>query len=147
MAFKMLVPPPKKGASISVTTAAGRGGSWTVQLNIPTTIFTIRFGEAAKFDLMLGEGEDEGKLLIKPNPTGHFSPKMMKHTAIFKLPLGDDRTPTETMKVDGIETREQSDGSMLVELPTWCQKGQYAKIVEARRAPPAPPRVVPMGLK
>jgi hypothetical protein len=87
MGFSMIVPAPKaKTGTFKISTVSMRGSPFRLQISIPSALFTLMFKQADKFDLLLGEGVDKGKMMLKPDASGHFKPTFMKHTVIFRLP-------------------------------------------------------------
>ncbi|AID18393.1 hypothetical protein PPF1_80 [Rhizobium phage vB_RleM_PPF1] len=87
MGFSMIVPTPKaKTGTFKISTVSMRGGPFRLQISIPSALFTLLFKQAERFDLLVGDNGDKGKLMLKPSDVGHFKPTFMKHTVIFRLP-------------------------------------------------------------
>ncbi|QSY98614.1 hypothetical protein J2J97_32435 (plasmid) [Rhizobium bangladeshense] len=150
MTFRKLLPQSKKRAGISISSSAGRGTTWQLNINIPTTIYTISLKDANKLDICLGEGEDKGKMLLIPNPEGHFEPKRLKHTVSFRLPANEEITPDFDIRLDDVERRDHPEG-LVLHLPVWADKERYEAIKRERANAARPPepqkRVVPMSLR
>jgi hypothetical protein len=133
MAFNLIVPPPKvKTGCFRISTVKLRGGPHKVQISIPSTMFTLLFKDAEKFDLLLGDGSDKGKLLIKPTTDGHFKPTFMKHAVLLRLPE-TEWTPQIDLSYDDPERREVQGGGLVVILPNWlAEEGKWKEIANAR---------------
>lgn len=110
MGFSMIIPTPKaKTGVIKISTIQPGGGTFKLQISIPSALFTILFKAAEKFDLLIGEGTDKGKLMLKPNVDGHFKPTFMKHSVIFRLPE-TPWTPQLAMSSEDPKRREAEGG-------------------------------------
>jgi hypothetical protein len=152
MPFQMLVPQSRKSAGILISSTPGRGSrsGWQLNVSIPTPIYAIAFKDAQKVNIALGEGADKGKLLITPNEAGHFEPKRLMHTVIFRLPANADITPDFEMKEDDVDRRDWEGGGLVLTLPVWADKERYEHIKKARAEAARPidqKRVVPLGLR
>lgn len=131
MAFSLIKPMPKKTRGISITCKPfGKGGGHILRLSMPSAVFGMLFSDRQTFDLLIGDGNDKGKLMIKPNATGTFKVKMMKYTAIFALPA-TEWTPQAEFATDDLERRELQDGSIVVTLPDWVDT--WKDILAARK--------------
>lgn len=132
MGFSMIVPTPKaKTGTFKISTVSMRGGPFRLQISIPSALFTLLFKQAEKFDLLMGEGSDKGKMMIKPNEAGHFKPVFMKHTVIFRLPEMAG-TPQITLVSDDPKRREVEGGAIVIELPEWMDEERWKSIQKAR---------------
>ncbi|NTF87520.1 hypothetical protein G6L46_10325 [Agrobacterium rhizogenes] len=121
MAFNLIVPVVKPKASFRIATVRrGGGGPWKLQISMPSAQFVVLFGDAARFDILIGDGQDKGKIMLKPNPTGHFKPTMMKHTAIFLIADIPD-VPEINLTYDDPERREVPGGGLMITLPSWME--------------------------
>ncbi len=119
MGFQLIVPPPKAGKGVFRISTVQRGAHpFSLQISMPATMFHLQFGDVDRFDILIGEGSDKGKLLISPAAEGHFKPTRLKHTCVFRLPV-TDWTPQIALSTDNPERRQQPGGGLLVVLPDW----------------------------
>ena len=110
MGFSMIVPAPRaKTGTFKISTVSLRGGPFRLQISIPSALFTLLFKDAEQFDLLIGDGGDKGKMMLKPNESGHFKPTFMKHTVIFRLPE-TDWTPKIALAAEDPKRREAPGG-------------------------------------
>lgn len=106
----MIVPAPRaKTGTFKISTVSLRGGPFRLQISIPSALFTLLFKDAEQFDLLIGDGGDKGKMMLKPNESGHFKPTFMKHTVIFRLPE-TDWTPKIALAAEDPKRREAPGG-------------------------------------
>lgn len=132
MGFNLIIPAPKaKPGVIRIATIKIRNGPWRLQLSFPAAQFDLLFKQAEKFDLLLGDGADAGKMLIRPNAAGHFKPTFMKHTRIFRLPEMD-KTPQLQLSHEEPERREMQGGGIVLTLPNWMEEERWKAILKAR---------------
>ncbi|MBB4520510.1 UNVERIFIED_ORG: hypothetical protein M2435_001290 [Rhizobium sophorae] len=132
MGFSMIIPTPKaKTGVIKISTIQPGGGTFKLQINIPSPLFTILFKTAERFDLLIGEGSDKGKLMLKPNVDGHFKPTFMKHSVLFRLPE-TPWTPQLAMSSDDPKRREVEGGGIVIDLPDWVDEDRWKAIQKAR---------------
>lgn len=137
MAFTLLSPAAKvtPGTFAISTVRMGRrdDSPWRLQIKIPTSEFTIRFGDASRFDLLLGDGPDAGALLIRVNEEGGaFRPTRLKSVCIFRLPP-TDATPQIEFKGEDPKRKMTSEGGLIVLLPEWAwEPGRWQSIRDAR---------------
>lgn len=133
MGFSMIIPTPKaKTGVIKISTNKRGGGPFRLQISIPSALSTILFKDAERFDLLIGEGSDKGKLMLKPNADGHFKPTFMKHTVIFRLPE-TAWTPQIAMSTDDPKRREAEGGGIVIDLPDWVDEERWKSIQKARQ--------------
>ncbi|RAX42427.1 hypothetical protein [Rhizobium tropici] len=119
MAFQLIVPPPKasKGAFRIATVQRG-AHPFSLQISMPAAMFHLQYGDHESFDILIGEGPDKGKLLIRPAENGHFKPTRLKYTCVFRLPV-TEWTPQIALSTDNPERRQTAEGALLVTLPDW----------------------------
>ncbi|OWV67916.1 hypothetical protein ATY76_13390 [Rhizobium sp. R339] len=133
MGFSMIVPAPKaKTGTFKISTVSMRGGPWRLQISIPAALFTLLFKNAERFDLLMGDNGDKGKLMMKPNESGHFKPTFMKHTVIFRLPE-TDWTPQIALAFEDPKRREVQGGAIVIDLPDWMEEERWKAIQKARQ--------------
>lgn len=132
MGFSMIVPTPKaKTGAFKISTVSMRGAPFRLQISIPSALFTLLFKQAERFDLLLGENGDKGKMMIKPTDAGHFKPTFMKHTVIFRLPE-TNWTPQIALSFEEPKRREVEGGAIIIELPDWMDEERWKSIQRAR---------------
>ncbi|KEC73176.1 hypothetical protein RLPCCGM1_c1292 [Rhizobium leguminosarum bv. phaseoli CCGM1] len=133
MGFSMIVPTPKaKTGTFKISTVSMRGGPFRLQISIPSALFTLLFRTFEQFDLMIGEGSDKGKMMIKPSHTGHFKPTFMKHAVIFRLPEMAG-TPQIALTAEDPKRREVEGGAIVIDLPDWMDEERWKAILRARQ--------------
>lgn len=132
MGFSMIVPAPKaKTGTFKISTVSMRGSPFRLQISIPAALFTLLFKQAERFDLLVGENGDKGKLMLKPSDAGHFKPTFMKHTVIFRLPE-TAWTPQIALAAEDPKRREVEGGAIVIDLPDWMEEERWKAIQKAR---------------
>jgi hypothetical protein len=133
MGFSMIVPSPKaKAGTFKISTVSMRGGPFRLQISIPSVLFTLLFKQAERFDLLLGENGDKGKMMLRPTDSGHFKPTFMKHTVIFRLPE-TAWTPQIALAAEDPKRREAEGGAIVIDLPDWMEEERWKAIQKARQ--------------
>ncbi|MDI7864325.1 hypothetical protein MRS76_20510 [Rhizobiaceae bacterium n13] len=134
MGFTLLAPKPKAtaGAFRVSTVQFRKGADWRLVISMPSAEYTMHFGAAEKFDLLLGDGADIGKLMIRANSEGGFKPTMLKHCAVFRLPETDG-APQGEFKTEDPDRARAAEGTLVVTLPEWAWNPERWKAVLAAR--------------
>lgn len=98
-------------------TMQNRGGPWRIQISMPHSEYTKRFGDATRFDFHIGEGSDLGKIALQPSETGDVGATFFKSAVIFR-PRTFDGIPEIKLVTEDPE-RISKDGMFIITLPTW----------------------------
>lgn len=133
MAFTLITLPEKnKPGTFRISTVQMRKASpWQLQICIPSAEFHLAFGDAERFDVLLGTDEDAGKMLLRPSEGGAFKPRFLKSAAVIRLPVMDN-TPQIAFRGED-PVRKVQDGQMIIELPAWAwEPGRWQQIRDAR---------------
>lgn len=135
MGFTALAPAVRvKSGVFKVSTIKPRrdGDPWGLSVTVPSVEFAKRFGTAATFNLLLGHGADEGKLMIQPAEGGAFKPAALRNCFVFRLPASDT-WPSGAFVADDPE-RVTRDGALIVTLPEWAWNKERQKAIALARA-------------
>lgn len=133
MAFETIVPKAAvKSGAFKIMSVARQGGAFRLVLSIPSTRYTLAFGQADRLTVKIGSGSDEGRMALIPDPQGAFKPTFLKHAVILRLPELDF-TPQFKAEAADPETKKSTDGGLIVTLPEWAWKAERQKaILKAR---------------
>lgn len=134
MAFTLITPPAKAtSGSFKISTVLfGKNGAWRLQITIPSTEYTKHFGASEKLDVLLGDGPDAGKMLLKANPEGLFKPTGLKNCFVLRLPTGES-VPQIDLSFEDPDRRANGSGELVVDLPAWAwEPGRWQEIQKAR---------------
>ncbi|ASY68871.1 hypothetical protein [Sinorhizobium fredii] len=136
MGFSKIIPQAKaKTGVFKIATVRMREtAAFRLQLSMPSALYTLHFGAAARLNIEIGNGTDEGKLLLLPGSEGDFKPTFMRQTVIIRLPELD-WPPQFKMEADDPEYRKaDAVGGMLLTLPEWAwNKERQTSILKARQ--------------
>ncbi|KPF47085.1 hypothetical protein [Rhizobium sp. AAP43] len=135
MGFVKIQPAAKVSAGSFKVSTVQRGRAdrarWRLQISIPSAEFGVKFGAAEQFDVLLGDGPDLGKMMIRPDEGGAFKPTFLKHCVLFLLPPSETTPELQFHGEDPV--RRMAGNAMLVDLPTWAwEPGRWQAIRDAR---------------
>lgn len=135
MGFSLIVPPAKvKSGTFKIATVARQGGAYKLMMSIPSAIYTQHFGKAERLMIHLGEGADQGKMLIEPAEKGLFKPTFLKHAVILRFPDLDWPPQFKIDAADPEYRKAAPEGGMLLTLPEWAwNKERQTSILKARQ--------------
>lgn len=137
MTFVPAQPPKTKSKATGVSFCSRLRGSDTASIYLSAEFQTENFDESVigwKFNVLIGRGENEGKLLLQPLPEGKdataaavTASRIMKGTARISVRawdlLGRDTVKSEPCRAGDFDPVK----GLMIELPAWCQP-------EARKA-------------
>lgn len=134
MAFETILPKtPVKSGSFKIMSVARQGGAYRLVLSIPSTRWTLAFGQAERLTVRIGSGADEGRMALIPDPDGAFKPTFLKHAVILRLPELDFAPQFKAEAADP-ETKKTPEGALIVTLPEWAWNAERQKgILKARQ--------------
>lgn len=134
MGFSLIVPPAKvKTGKLTISCGGRAGGAFVLMISMPHSLWTLNFGDAERCDLKIGQGQDEGKMLITApsDGGGHFKPTFFKSNILLRLPPMD-WSPDFKMKPIDPEHRQTKDG-LVISLPEWAWSKERQKAIRAAR--------------
>jgi hypothetical protein len=134
MAFTLITPPAKvKSGTFKISSVCfGKSGAWRLQITIPSIEYTKAFGAGEALDVLKGDGQDTGKLLLRANPDGLFKPAGLKNCFVLRLPA-DGTAPEIDLACEDPERRSNGAGQLVIDLPEWAwQPGRWQEIQKAR---------------
>jgi hypothetical protein len=122
-----------KAESVRLALTVGNRNS-SMMLAMPVAM-AERLGIKAKqpVAVLLGTGDDDGKLAIRPEPKGHFTVAFMRSMAIIRFAV----PPGVTLEAhkDGVDYITEA-GTMFITLPDWARPGSHAVVSDDGEAVP-----------
>lgn len=135
MAFNRIEIPKKSTAGFKLKMFRMRGSPWRMMISIPSTRFPRMLGKAEFVEAFLGDGEDAGKLMLKPAEAG-IKVSALKYCFVIRLPALD-QFPEGALECDEPEHEvvEAAGGgnALVITLPEWAvNRARAAEILAAR---------------
>ena len=112
-----------------------KGSAWKLQISVPNTCMGKAkwFNAPERLMVLIGDGPDEGKLLIREEQGEEKGIKVghLKHTCMFRLPVQDwmpqmDIEPHEVKAV-------YSDKQIILALPEWAWNKDRQRAIDVAR--------------